>query len=70
LHEWAFPGAEGGDFDAAVRRLRGVNRQIYDEMMSHIFSVVHVLNIFWLLLSCVSLYFVLVELSHPLQFTF
>jgi dihydrofolate reductase len=34
LHEWAFPGAEGGDFDAAVARLRGVNRQIYDEMMS------------------------------------
>lgn len=28
LHEWAFPGAEGGDFDAAVARLRGVNRQI------------------------------------------
>jgi dihydrofolate reductase len=34
LHEWAFPGAEGGDFDAAVARLTGVNRQIYDEMMS------------------------------------
>jgi dihydrofolate reductase len=34
LHEWAFPGAEGGDFDAAVARLRGVNRQIYDEFMS------------------------------------
>jgi dihydrofolate reductase len=34
LHEWAFPGAEGGDFDAAVARLRGVNRQVYDEMMS------------------------------------
>ena len=34
LHEWAFPGAEGGDFAAAVARLRGVNRQIYDEFMS------------------------------------
>lgn len=34
LHEWVFPGAEGGDFEAAVARLRGVNRQIYDEMMS------------------------------------
>ena len=34
LHEWVFPGAEGGDFDAAVGRLRGVNRQIYDEFMS------------------------------------
>ena len=34
LHEWVFPGAKGGDFDAAVARLTGVNRQIYDEMMS------------------------------------
>lgn len=34
LHEWAFPGAEGGDFAAAVARLRGVNRQVYDEFMS------------------------------------
>jgi len=34
LHEWVFPGAEGGDFDAAVARLGGVNRQIYDEFMS------------------------------------
>lgn len=34
LHQWIFPGAEGGDFDAAVARLRGVNRQIYDEFMS------------------------------------
>lgn len=34
LHEWIFPGAEGGDFDAAVARLTGVNRQIYDEFMS------------------------------------
>ena len=34
LHEWVFPGAEGGDFEAAVARLRGVNRQVYDELMS------------------------------------
>jgi dihydrofolate reductase len=34
LHEWVFPGTEGGDFEAAVARLRGVNRQIYDEFMS------------------------------------
>jgi dihydrofolate reductase len=34
LHEWAFPGAEGGDFAAAVGRLRGVNRQVYDELMA------------------------------------
>jgi dihydrofolate reductase len=34
LHEWVFAGAEGGDFESAVARLRGVNRQIYDEFMS------------------------------------
>lgn len=34
LHEWAFPDAEGGDFEAAVARLQGVNRQVYDEFMS------------------------------------
>lgn len=33
LHEWVFPGATGGDFGAAVERLDGVNRQIYDEVM-------------------------------------
>lgn len=34
LHDWVFPGVEGGDFEAAVQRLRGVNRHVYDEMMS------------------------------------
>src|SRR5438270_8631374 len=35
LHQWCLPGAEvDGDFEAAVGRLHGVNRQIYDEMMS------------------------------------
>lgn len=34
LHEWVFPDAEGGDFDAAEQRLSGVNRQLYDEFMS------------------------------------
>jgi dihydrofolate reductase len=34
LHEWVFPGAEGGDFEAAVARLHGVNRQIFNEFMS------------------------------------
>jgi dihydrofolate reductase len=34
LHEWVFPGVEGGDFEGAVARLRGVNRTIYDEVMS------------------------------------
>jgi dihydrofolate reductase len=34
LHEWVFPGLEGGDFDGAVKRLTGVNRQVYDEFMS------------------------------------
>lgn len=34
LHEWVFPDAEGGDFAAAVARLTGVNRQIFDEFMS------------------------------------
>jgi dihydrofolate reductase len=34
LHQWVFPGAEDGDFDAAVARLKGVNRQIHDEMLS------------------------------------
>ena len=33
LHEWIVPGAED-DLEAAVGRLRGVNRQIYDEFMS------------------------------------
>lgn len=34
LHEWVFPGAEGADFEAAVARLAGVNREVYDEFMS------------------------------------
>lgn len=34
LHDWAFPGAEGGDFDAAETRLGGANKQIWDEMMA------------------------------------
>ena len=34
LHEWVFPGAEGGDFEAAEQRLTGVNRQVHDEFMS------------------------------------
>jgi dihydrofolate reductase len=34
LHEWIFSGAEDNDVEAAVGRLRGVNRQIYDEFMS------------------------------------
>lgn len=34
LHEWVFPGAEGGDFEAASARLAGVNREVYDEFMS------------------------------------
>ena len=33
LHEWVFPGG-GDDHKAAVGRLRGVNRQIYDEFMA------------------------------------
>jgi dihydrofolate reductase len=33
LHEWVMPGAED-DLEAAVGRLRGANRQIYDEFMS------------------------------------
>jgi dihydrofolate reductase len=34
LHDWVFPGTEGGDFEEAEARLRGVNRTIYDEFMS------------------------------------
>jgi dihydrofolate reductase len=34
LHEWVFSGGEGGDLESAPARLRGVNRQIYDEFMS------------------------------------
>lgn len=35
LHDWFFPGAEGdADFDAAIARLQGANRRVYDELMS------------------------------------
>ena len=34
LHRWIFPGAEGGDVDPAVTHLRGVNRQVYDELLA------------------------------------
>jgi dihydrofolate reductase len=34
LHDWAFPGAKGGDFEAAEARLAGADRVIWDEMMS------------------------------------
>jgi dihydrofolate reductase len=35
LHEWVFPGGtDGGDLDAAISRLAGVNREIYDEFMA------------------------------------
>lgn len=34
LHEWLFPGPVGDDIEAAVGRLRGPNRQVYDEFMS------------------------------------
>ncbi len=35
LHQWLFPGAEDDeDFEAAVGRLQGANRQIYDEFMA------------------------------------
>jgi dihydrofolate reductase len=35
LHEWIFPGGEpGDDLAASAKRLRGVNRQVFDEVMS------------------------------------
>ena len=34
LHEWVFAGGDDDDLDAAVERLRGANRQVYDEFMS------------------------------------
>lgn len=35
LHDWSFPRAQDdGDFATAVARMKGANRQIYDEMMS------------------------------------
>ncbi len=32
LHEWFLMGPEDDDFQAAVGRLRGANRQIFDEL--------------------------------------
>ncbi|WP_439602556.1 dihydrofolate reductase family protein [Devosia sp.] len=34
LHDWVFGDGEGGDFDAAIAQLKGVNRQIWDETMA------------------------------------
>ena len=34
LHEWMFPPDEGVDFEAAAARLKGPNRQIWDEVMA------------------------------------
>jgi dihydrofolate reductase len=35
LHDWVFPDTEDdGDYEAAVGRVRGVNRRIYDEFMT------------------------------------
>ena len=35
LHEWVFSAAEDGDdFKTAAARLRGVNRQVFDELMA------------------------------------
>ncbi len=34
LHEWVFPGLEGDDLEAAMARLTGTNKQVFDEMMS------------------------------------
>lgn len=34
LHRWLFPGAVGHDIEAAIGKLQGPNRRIYDEFMS------------------------------------
>jgi dihydrofolate reductase len=34
LHEWLFPGPVGDDIEAAIGRLAGANRQVYEEFMS------------------------------------
>lgn len=34
LHEWIFPGLEGGDFAGATKRLRGVNKAVYEDGMA------------------------------------
>jgi dihydrofolate reductase len=34
LHDWVFPDVEAGDLDAAVARLTGVNKQVFDELMA------------------------------------
>lgn len=35
LHDWFFPGVQDdGDYEAAMGRLRGVNREVHDEVMA------------------------------------
>jgi dihydrofolate reductase len=34
LHDWVFPEAEPGDIAATAANLRGVNKQVFDEMLS------------------------------------
>ena len=34
LHQWVFPNADPGDMAAATAGLTGINKQVFDEMMS------------------------------------